>query len=117
MSSSAPHLHDISTRPDLVDWGAQPDAVDGGASQSSGRLVHKGPDNRPECGTWVCTPGRWRLSLPRDELCHFVKGVATYQSDTGETIKAAPGTLVLFPQGWSGECTVHETLRNVYIIY
>ncbi|RWP26866.1 MAG: DUF861 domain-containing protein, partial [Mesorhizobium sp.] len=71
MTSSAPHLRQASTRTDLVDWGAQPDALEG-ASHSTGRLVHKGPDNQPESGIWVCTPGRWRLAIPRDELCHFV---------------------------------------------
>ena len=88
--SSAPHLYEASTRTDLVDWGVQPDALEG-ASHSTGRLVHKGPDNRPECGIWVCTPGRWRLSIPRDELCHFVAGRATYRSDAGETIEVTRG--------------------------
>lgn len=113
--SSAPHLTAASTRTDLVDWGVQPDAIEPG-SVSTGRLVHKGPGNVPECGIWVCTPGRWRLSIPRDELCHFVAGRATYRSDDGETIEVDAGTCVLFPAGWTGECTVHETMRNVYML-
>ncbi len=113
--STAPHLDRASTRDDLVDWGVQPNAL-AGASHSTGRLVHKGPDNQPECGIWVCTPGRWRLAIPRDELCHFVAGRATYRSDDGETIEVAPGTVVMFPAGWAGECTVHETMRNVYML-
>jgi uncharacterized cupin superfamily protein len=115
IASSAPHLPNASTRTDLVDWGVQAEALEG-ASHSSGRLVHKGPDNRPECGIWVCTPGRWRLAIPRDELCHFVDGRATYISNEGETIDVDAGTLVMFPAGWSGECTVHETIRNIYIL-
>ncbi len=39
-----------------------------------------------------CTPGRWRLSIPRDELCHFVAGRATYRTDDGETIEVEAGT-------------------------
>lgn len=113
--SSVPRLEDASTRSDLVDWGAQPDAL-AGASHSSGRLVHKGPGNRPEVGIWVCTPGAWRLSIPRDELCHFVAGRATYCHDNGEVIEIVPGTLVLFPAGWRGTCTVHETMRNTYML-
>jgi uncharacterized protein len=112
---SAPHLYDASTRIDLIDWGVQPDALEG-TSHSSGRLVHKGPDNRPECGIWVCTPGRWRLSIPRDELCHFVAGSATYRSDAGEVIEVEAGTVVMFQAGWTGECTVHTTMRNVYML-
>ncbi len=113
--SSAPHLYEASTRTDLIDWGVQPDAIEG-SSHSTGRLVHKGPNNQPEAGIWVCTPGRWRLSIPRDELCHFVAGRATYRSDDGETIDIDAGTVVLFPAGWTGECTVHETMRNVYML-
>ena len=113
--SSAPHLHDASTRVDLVDWGAQPDAISG-ASHSTGRLVHKGPGNRPEIGIWVCSPGEWRLAIPRDELCHFVAGRARYTRDTGEQVEVGPGTLVMFPAGWAGTCTVHQTLRNTYML-
>jgi uncharacterized cupin superfamily protein len=115
MSSSAPHLRQASTRTDLVDWGAQPEALEG-ASHSTGRLVHKGPNNQPESGIWVCTPGRWRLAIPRDELCHFVAGRATYRSDDGEVIEVSAATVVMFPAGWTGECTVHETIRNVYML-
>ncbi|MER9407870.1 cupin domain-containing protein [Mesorhizobium caraganae] len=115
MTSSAPHLYQASTRTDLVDWGVQPDALDG-ASHSTGKLVHKGPNNQPESGIWGCTPGRWRLSIPRDELCHFVAGRATYRSDVGEVIEVAAGTVAMFPAGWTGECTVHETMRNVYML-
>jgi uncharacterized cupin superfamily protein len=115
MTSSAPHLHQASSRTDLVDWGLQPDALEG-ASHSTGRLVHKGPNNQPESGIWVCTPGRWRLKIPRDELCHFVSGRATYKSDDGEVIEVTAGTVVLFPAGWTGECAVHETMRNVYML-
>ncbi|UDL87622.1 cupin domain-containing protein [Mesorhizobium sp. PAMC28654] len=115
MTSSAPYLHQASIRTDLVDWGIQPDALEG-ASHSTGKLVHKGPNNQPESGIWVCTPGRWRLSIPRDELCHFVSGRATYRSDVGEVIEVSAGTVVMFPAGWTGECTVHETMRNVYML-
>jgi uncharacterized protein len=113
--ASAPHLANASTRTDLVSWGAQPDAIEG-VSLSTGRLLFKGPNNQPEIELWVCTPGRWRLSIPRDELCHFVGGRATYRRDDGETFDVAAGTLVLFRAGWTGECTVHDALRNTYML-
>jgi uncharacterized cupin superfamily protein len=114
--SNAPHIYDISTRQDLVDWGVQPDAI-AGDSHSPGMLVHKGLDNRPETGTWVCTSGTWRLALPRDEFCHFVDGHATYISDEGEVMEVKKHTVVMFPKDWSGQCKVHSTTRNVYIIF
>ncbi len=115
LDSTAPHLRNASTRSDVVSWGLQPDAIEG-SSHSSGRVLFKGPNNQPECGLWVCTPGRWRLAIPRDELCYFVAGRADYQGDDGERIEVVPATLVLFPAGWAGECTVHETMRNTYML-
>ena len=115
LKSSAPHIHGACNYDDLVDWGPQPDALDG-ASHSTGRLLHKGPDNIPETGIWDCTPGRWRLSVPRDEFCHFVSGRAQYRSDDGEVIDVAAGTCVLFPAGWTGEAEIYETIRNIYML-
>ncbi|HEY4164124.1 MAG TPA: cupin domain-containing protein [Dongiaceae bacterium] len=120
LTSSAPHLYDPATYADLADWGVQGDAI-AGQSHSSGRLLYKRPDasvggNSPECGLWQCMPGKWRLSIPRDEFCHFVSGRATYVRDDGEIIEVRPGTCVHFPAGWSGICTVHETMRNVYML-
>jgi uncharacterized cupin superfamily protein len=115
LSSTAPHIHDAGRFDDLVDWGVQPDAL-AGVSRSTGRLLHKGPNNSPETGIWDCTPGRWRLSVPRDEFCHFVSGRATYRSDQGEVIEVGPGTCVLFPAGWTGEAEVFETIRNIYML-
>jgi len=115
LKSSAPHIRNATVFADLVDWGAQPDMVEG-QSHSTGRLLFKGPNNQPETGIWVCTPGRWRLSIPRDEFCHFVVGRATYTSDDGEVIEVEPGTAVTFLAGWTGECVVHETMRNIYML-
>jgi hypothetical protein len=116
LESTAPHLAAASHWSEsLADWGVQPDALEG-VSRSSGRLLWKGEGGRPEVGLWVCTPGCWRLSLPADELCHFVAGRAVYRSDDGEVIEVGPGTVVHFRQGWSGECEVIETLRNLYML-
>jgi len=113
--SSAPHLANATTTVDVVAWGAQPDPI-AGASQSSGRVLFKGRGNKPEVGLWMCTPGRWRLTIPRDELCYFVGGRADYVRDNDERIEILPETLVLFPAGWSGTCAVHETMRNTYML-
>lgn len=115
LNASAPHIHGAHNFDDLVDWGPQPDALDG-ASQSTGRLLHEGPDNIPESGIWDCTPGRWRLCVPRDEFCHFVSGRAQYRADSGEVIEVTAGTCVLFPAGWTGEAEIFETIRNIYML-
>lgn len=114
-NSTAPHIYNASTIDDLVDWGTQPDAIVEG-SHSSGRLLFKGPNNQPESGIWICTPGTWSLAIPRDEFCHFVEGRARYISDSGEVIEVSAGSCVLFPANWSGQCEVIETIRNLYML-
>jgi uncharacterized cupin superfamily protein len=115
LKSSAPHIYNAVSFNDLADWGEQANST-AGPSKSSGRLLFKGPNNEPETGVWVCTPGTWPLSIPRDEFCHFIAGRATYTRDTGEVIEVKPGTCVHFNAGWTGTCTVHETMRNVYML-
>ncbi len=115
VTSSAPHIKPATTVGDLTDWGPQPDMVEG-QSHSSGVLLWKNDTGTSESGLWVCTPGTWRLSLPSDELCHFIDGRATYTSDSGEVIDVCAGTVVHFKEGWSGQCQIHETLRNVYML-
>ena len=116
LESSAPHIQGpASYAGPLKDWGYQAGSV-AGNSKSDGVLLFKGPDNEPEIGLWQCTPGTWPLSIPRDELCHFVSGRATYVHQSGEVIEVRAGTVVLFPGGWSGTCTVHDTMRNVYML-
>lgn len=98
----------------LKDWGVQPELIEG-TSQNSGLLMWKNGKGQ-ESGMWQCTPGTWRLSMPGDELCHFVSGRATYTSDNGEIIEVEPGVVVHFKRGWSGVCIVHETMRNIYML-
>lgn len=108
-------VRDASTTEDLVDWGPQPDAM-AGNSHSTGRLLYKGPGNSPEVGVWVCTPGKWKISVPRDEFCHFVSGRARYVASTGEVTEVEAGTCALFPAGYEGVAEIIETIRNVYML-
>jgi uncharacterized protein len=100
---------------ELKDWGAVPTMIEG-RSQTSGVLLHKGPEGRSECGIWVCTPGTWRCEVTRDEFCHFLAGRCTYTHESGEVIAIEPDTIAFFPEGWKGTCVVSETVRKVYMI-
>lgn len=100
---------------DVVDWGAVPTGIEGQA-QTSGKLLHKGPEGQSECGLWICTPGRWACHVTRDEFCHFLEGRCTYVQDSGAVIEITPDTAAFFPQDWKGVCTVHETVKKVYMI-
>ncbi|MGH8254032.1 MAG: cupin domain-containing protein [Steroidobacteraceae bacterium] len=112
---AAPSLRDPLAQTPLVDWGLIPTMLEG-ASHTSGKLLHKGPQGRSECGIWRCTPGRWTCHVTRDEYCHFLAGRSTYVHESGEVIEIEPDTLAYFPQDWRGVCTVHETVTKVYMI-
>jgi uncharacterized cupin superfamily protein len=100
---------------DLKDWGTIPTMIEG-VSKVSGKLIHKGPDGQSECGLWICTPGTWEFHVTRDEFCHFLEGRSTYVHESGEVIEITPDTAAFFPQDWKGVCTVHETIKKVYMI-
>ena len=113
--SSAPRLTGASTAVATADWGAIPTMIEG-RSETSGVLIHKGEDGKPEVGLWICTPGTWRCEVTADEFCHFLAGRSTYTHDNGEVIEIVPDTAAFFPKGWAGTCIVHETVRKVYMI-
>ena len=115
MSERTPVFDDPLNLPDLVDWGCIPTMIEG-ESRTSGRILHRTANGNRECGVWICTPGKWKCTVTSDEFCHFLEGRCTYVRHDGETIEVAPGTTAFFPCGWSGECTVHETVRKVYMI-
>jgi uncharacterized cupin superfamily protein len=119
LNSSAPHIHDASSYHDLVDWGLQTDSLPhphGAKSRSSGSLIWKTPVRRPEAGLWICTPGRWRLSVPRNEFLWLLSGQVSYAGDAGDEVTIVSRDAVMFPAGWKGEATVHEALRATYIL-
>ena len=67
-------------------------------------------------GTWICTPGKWFCHVTSDEFCHFMEGRCTYVHESGEVIEIKPDTAAFFRKDWKGVCTVHETVKKVYMI-
>ena len=98
-----------------VDWGVVPTMLEG-RGHTSGRILHKGSNGESECGLWICTPGKWECHVTRDEFCHFLEGRCTYVHESGEVIEVTPDTAAFFPQDWKGVCTVHETVKKLYMI-
>lgn len=99
---------------DLVDWGVVPTMIEG-ESRVSGWMIHKVEGGTSECGLWICTPGTWRCEVVSDEFCYFLEGRATYVHDNGEVIEIVSDTAAFFAKGWAGTCTVHETVKKVYM--
>lgn len=100
----------------LKDWGPVASPIGTPVSQTRGTLLDRAASGLPESGVWECSPGTWRCEVDRAEFCHFLTGRATYTHDDGEVIAIALGTTAWFPAGWRGRCTVHETVRKVYIV-
>ena len=101
---------------DLVDWGPVAAPLGEPVSRTSGRLLHRDADGANETGVWVCTPGRWRCEVSRDEFCHFLAGRCVYIDDAGARLDIEGGDAAFFPAGWSGTCEVLETVRKTYMI-
>lgn len=109
----------VLTRPlsitETVDWGVIPTMREG-ESRVYGVLLDRRPDMRSETGMWCCTPGVWDCHVTSDEFCHFLAGRCTYVHESGDVIEVTPDTAAFFPKDWKGVCTVHETIRKVYMI-
>ena len=113
--STAPHLADAATRDDLVDWGPIATPIEG-LSHTSGKVLHKDARRRRkrDLGLHARVPGAARSSARSSATSS--PGRCTYTHDGGEVIEIRPGTIAVFPAGWHGRCTVHETVRKVYAI-
>jgi uncharacterized cupin superfamily protein len=75
-------------------------------------------DARIVSGTWECEPGasRWEF-LTRGEIIHVLSGRMTVQRDGEDPVELAAGSSAVFPLGWVGTWTVHQTLRKVFVVY
>ena len=69
-------------------------------------------------GTWECEPGasRWEF-LTRGEIIYVLSGRMTVEQDGEAAVELTAGSSCIFPIGWCGVWTVHETLRKVFVVY
>lgn len=79
------------------------------------RILHMSEDKTIWFGDWECEPGssRWEFTN-RQEIILVTSGSMTVQEDGGEPVKLTAGCRAVFPLGWRGTWTVHETLRKEY---
>ncbi|MGH8964131.1 MAG: cupin domain-containing protein [Actinomycetes bacterium] len=81
-------------------------------------ILHVSEDKKVNLGHWECEPGtsRWEYDN-RQEIIQVISGSMTVQEDGGEPVKLGPGDNAVFPVGWKGTWTVHETFRKIYMVY
>lgn len=99
---------------ELEDWGPLEEAT-GPEMSTSGVTLWEDGDR--SAGIWECTPGPSRWTLETNEVIHLVAGRMTVTPDGGAPSEIGPGDVAVFPLGWTGTWTVHETVRKVYSIF
>ena len=108
-----PHLAG-AIEAELEDWGPLDEAT---GPVMATRGVELWADGSASAGIWECAPGPSHWALETHEVIHLVAGRMTVTPDGGEPTEIGPGDVAVFPQGWSGTWTIHETVRKVYAIF
>ena len=98
----------------LEDWGALDEAT-GVEMVTAGVTLWE--DGDASAGIWECSPGPSHWTLTTNEVIHLVAGRMTVVPDGGEPLEIAAGDVAVFPVGWTGTWTIHETVRKVYAIF
>jgi hypothetical protein len=98
----------------LQSWPLPVDWLEQGNPTASGAVLSKSDDSRVVRGVWECTPGRFRWNFTYDETVIVVKGRATVELESGETISLNPGDMAFFERGQWSTWTIHEPLRKAF---
>lgn len=95
----------------------KPTALQEGQREAS-TLLWTSPDGRTRIGVWECTVGRFTADrTAAGEYCHILSGRASVRNaDGGGERELAAGDLLVLPQGWTGEWTIHEPVRKLFLI-
>lgn len=66
-------------------------------------------------GTWICTPGKWRVEYVKWEYCHFQEGYCIITPDGLEPIHLKAGDIFVVEPGMKGTWEVVETVRKYFV--
>jgi len=66
-------------------------------------------------GTWICTPGKWRVDYVKWEYCHFQEGYCVITPDGMEPIHLRAGDIFVVEPGMKGTWEVVETVRKYFV--
>ncbi|MFC6356053.1 cupin domain-containing protein [Luethyella okanaganae] len=68
-------------------------------------------------GVWEVTPGTFTSTrVGYHKMCQIVAGSATIVEPDGRGFEISTGSLFITPEGWEGTWTVHETLRESWVV-
>jgi uncharacterized cupin superfamily protein len=77
-----------------------------GYASSDGKLL---------MGTWISTPGLWRIDYQDWEYCHFIEGRCVITPDDGTPVELVAGDVFVVEPGLKGTWEVLETVRKYYV--
>lgn len=103
-----------ATNATLEEWGPLAQAT-GPQMQVSGTVIWR--DGAQEAGVWQCSPGPSHWTVANNEFVYVLYGRMTVTADGGEPAEIGPGDTAVFPQGWSGTWEIHETIRQLYVMF
>ena len=66
-------------------------------------------------GTWMSTPGTWRVDYQDWEYCHFLEGRCVLTPEGGQPIELSAGDVFVVEPGFRGTWEVVETVRKYYV--
>jgi uncharacterized cupin superfamily protein len=111
-TNSVPRVHIADA--DLQSWPLPAEWITQGQPNASGLVLAKSDDSCVVRGIWDCTPGQFRWNFTYDETLVIVKGHATVELESGETVVLNPGDMAFFPRGQWSTWTIHERLRKAF---
>jgi uncharacterized cupin superfamily protein len=104
------HIADAGLQP----WPLPAEWITQGQPDASGMVLAKSDDSRVVRGIWDCTPGQFRWNFTYDETLVVIKGRATVELASAETVVLNPGDMAFFRRGQSSTWTIHESLRKAF---
>jgi len=72
-------------------------------------------DGNKIMGTWICTPGKWRVEYVKWEYCHFQEGYCIITPDGLAPIHLRAGDIFVIEPGMKGTWEVVETVRKYFV--
>lgn len=105
----------------LDDWGV-PDETTGygisaGDPASRGRMLWLGADRRLASGLWARSPGTVGGTFLSNEIDVLPAGRMAVREDGGTSSEVGAGEHAMWPQGWTGDREVHESVRKAFVMW
>jgi uncharacterized cupin superfamily protein len=107
---------------ELDDWGVPDEESTGyrivsGSPAVRGRVLWVATDRRSASGLWECSPGTVGGTFLFNEVDVFLAGRMTVHEANGASFDVTVGDHAMWPEGWSGDWEIHETVRKAFVMW